>query len=148
MHIGELLKTPGRLHTLRSDRTVEDAIDEMAARQATALIVMDGDTPVGIFAERDVLRCYLRHRPQRFADIPVTGAMTNKLIVAEPQEPISAALAMMVKADIKHLPVVDGGRIVGVVTISELVKHQIGSLTAELHDLKDYIADLHDAGQD
>ena len=57
-------------------------------------------------------------------------------------------MAMMIKADIRHLPVVEDRRIVSMLTISDLVKHHVGELTAELHYLQEYITDLQDAVQD
>ena len=78
----------------------------------------------------------------------VEEAMTSKLIVAEPEEEVSAAMATMIKAGIRHLPVIENGRIIGMLTIGDLVEHQVGTLTAEIHYLQDYISDLHDADQD
>jgi IMP dehydrogenase len=74
--------------------------------------------------------------------------MTRQLVVAEPDEELSEAMATMLQADIKHLPVVSEGRIVGILTLAALVRRQIGNLTAELHYLQDYISDLHEAGRD
>jgi len=54
----------------------------------------------------------------------------------------------MIKADITHLPLIEQKKIVGMLTLKDLMKHQIDSLTDEIHQLKDYIADLHEAGQD
>jgi IMP dehydrogenase len=74
--------------------------------------------------------------------------MTDKLIVAQPDDLVSSAMAMMIKADIRHLPVVEDRQITAMLTISDLVKHHVGELTAELHYLQEYITDLHDAVQD
>jgi len=57
-------------------------------------------------------------------------------------------MARMIKADITHLPLIEQKKIVGMLTLKDLMKHQIDSLTDEIHQLKDYIADLHEAGQD
>ncbi len=136
------------VHTLPVHLTAEDAIVKMTQQRASALIVMDGDTPVGIFTERDVLRCHVAWRHRRFREMPLREAMTDKLIVARPEDLASSAMAMMIKADIRHLPVVDNQRIVCMLTIADLVKHHVGELTAELHYLQDYITDLQDAVQD
>ena len=74
--------------------------------------------------------------------------MTRNLMVAEPKEAITAVMARMIKADITHLPLIEEKKIVGMLTLKDLMKHQIDSLTDEIHQLKDYIADLHEAGQD
>lgn len=149
MRVEDLLKEKGReIISIDANATVEDAINDMAQKRVSALIVMEDDNPVGIFAERDVLRCHLRDREQLFTGISVREAMSGKLIVAESEDEISAAMAMMIKADIRHLPVIKNKVLIGMLTISDLVEHQIGTLTAELHYLQDYITDLHDAELD
>jgi IMP dehydrogenase len=149
MKVRELLEKKGRpVVTIRSDKTVDDAVGLMAAEKASALIVLEKDHPVGIFAERDVLRAYLKNKSIAFAEIKLADAMTNKLIQAGPEDKVVAATQMMLKADIRHLPVIDDDRIIGMLTISDLVEHRLDALDAELRHLKDYIADLHDAGHD
>ena len=136
------------VHTIAVDLTAEDAIVQMTEQQTSALIIMNGETPVGIFTERDVLRCHVAWRNRLFREMPLNEAMTGKLIVAQPDDLASSAMAMMIQADIRHLPVVENRRIVCMLTISDLVKHHVGELTAELHYLQDYITDLQDAVQD
>jgi IMP dehydrogenase len=136
------------VHTIAAERTAEDAILQMTQAQTSALIVMDAGMPVGIFTERDVLRCHVAWRPRAFREMSLREAMTHELIVAQPEDLVSSAMAMMIKADIRHLPVVQDQRIVVMLTISDLVKHHVGELTAELHYLQEYITDLQDAVQD
>lgn len=134
--------------TITPDQTVEDAITEMALNKASALIVIEDDYPVGIFAERDVLRCHLKEKGKSFNQVKVKDAMTNKLISAKPEEEISTAVNVMLKADIRHLPVLKHKKIIGMLTINDLVEHHISILNAELQHLQGYLADLHDAGKD
>ena len=149
MHVRDVLRKKRRvIHVISVERTVEDAIVRMTEQQASALIVMDGEIPAGIFTERDVLRCHVAWRHRRFREMPLSEAMTQKLIVAQPDDMVSSAMAMMIKADIRHLPVVENKQVTGMLTISDLVKHHVGELTAELHYLQEYITDLHDAVQD
>jgi IMP dehydrogenase len=149
MRVHNVIKQKRRtVHTISVQRTVEDAIVQMTESQTSALIVMDEDTPVGIFTERDVLRCHVAWRQRLFREMPLSEAMTENLIVAQPDDLVSSAMAMMIKADIRHLPVVEDQRIAAMLTISDLVKHHVGELTAELHYLQDYITDLQDAVQD
>jgi IMP dehydrogenase len=149
MRVQDVIKRKRRVvHTIPAQRTVEDAIVQMTERRTSALIVMDGGQPVGIFTERDVLRCHVAWRHRLFREMPLTEAMTEKLIVAQPGDLVSSAMAMMIKADIRHLPVVEDRRIALMLTISDLVKHHVGELTAELHYLQEYITDLQDAVQD
>jgi CBS domain-containing protein len=130
------------------DKTVEDAIEEMKVKQIGALIVEADGIPVGLFAERDVLRCYVNGQGKPFSEIKIKDAMTNKLIVVQPNDEISAATAMMLKADIRHLPVVEDKQIIAMLTINALVGHQISTLTEELQYLHEYLADLQDARKD
>ena len=149
MRVQDVIKKKRHVvHTIPAQRTVEDAIVQMTERRTSALIVMDGEQPAGIFTERDVLRCHVAWRHRRFREMPLSEAMTDKLIVAQPDDLVSSAMAMMIKADIRHLPVVEDQRISLMLTISDLVKHHVGELTAELHYLQEYITDLQDAVQD
>lgn len=149
MRVQDVLKQSSRMvHTIAVDQTAEDAIVQMTEQQTSALIVMDGEKPVGIFTERDVLRCHVAWRGRLFRDMPLREAMVAKLIVAQPEDLVSSAMAMMIQADIRHLPVVKDRRITAMLTISDLVKHHVGALTAELHYLQEYITDLQDAVQD
>jgi CBS domain-containing protein len=136
------------IFTITPDQTVEDAITKMALNKTSALIVMEGDYPVGIFAERDVLRCHLKEKDKAFSQIKVKNAMTNKLISARPEDEISTAVNMMLKADIRHLPVIRDKKIIGMLTINDLVEHLVSGLEAELHHLQSYITDLQDASKD
>lgn len=149
MHVRDVMKKKSRvIHSIAVQRTAEDAIVRMTEQQASALIVMDKETPVGIFTERDVLRCHVSWRHRLFREMPLSEAMTQKLIVAQPDDLVSSAMAMMIKADIRHLPVVENKQVTGMLAISDLVKHHVGELTAELHYLQEYITDLQDAVQD
>ncbi len=149
MRVQDVLKKKHRVvHTIAAQRSAEDAIVQMTKHRTSALIVMDGESPVGIFTERDVLRCHVAWRQRLFREMPLTEAMTDNLIVARPDDLVSSAMAMMIQADIRHLPVVEHQQITGMLTISDLVKHHVGELTAELHYLQEYITDLQDAVQD
>jgi CBS domain-containing protein len=74
--------------------------------------------------------------------------MTSSLIVADPSERISTVAARMIKSDIRHLPLVEKEKIVGMFTLNDLIEHQIDLLTDEIHQLNEYIDDLHDAGRE
>jgi len=137
-----------RLHTIASSQTVEDAICLMANVKVSALLVTDNGQPAGIFSEGDVFKFLLKNKSAAFSEIKVENAMTRNLLLAEPKDPIMTVLGKMVEADITHLPVIEEKKIVGMLTLKDLMKHQIDSLTDEIHQLKEYIADLHEAGQD
>ena len=149
MRVEDLLKEKGReIVSIGANATVEDAINDMTQKRVSALIVMEDDNPVGIFAERDVLRTYLRDKAKSFADVRLGDAMTATLITAKPDDKIDTAMNVMLKANIGHLPVIENEKIIGMLTARDLVEYRLTSLDDEMHHLKEYIADLHDAGLD
>jgi CBS domain-containing protein len=144
-----LLKDNARtVLTIASNQTVDDAICLMGSGKVSALLVTENDQPAGIFSERDVFHTYLRNKSKAFSEITLENAIMHNLIVAETEDAVTAVMARMIKADITHLPVIEDKKIVGILTLKDLMEHQIDSLTDEIHQLKDYIADLHEAGQD
>jgi IMP dehydrogenase len=149
MKVNELLKLKSRpVYTLSSDQSVDDAINLMTAKNTGALIITEADHPVGVFAESDVFRAHIRDKTAAFTDIPLKDAMTSKLLVAKTDDETSSVMSMMIQADVKHMPVIEENKIVGMLTLADLIEHQINMLTDELHHLRDYIEDLHQAGQD
>ena len=143
-----LMDKARRLHTIASSQTVEDAICLMANVKGSALLVTENGQPAGIFSEGDVFKSLLKNNSAAFSEIKLGNAMTRNLLLAEPKDPIMTVLDKMVEAGITHLPVIEEKKIVGMLTLKDLMKHQIDSLTDEIHQLKNYIADLHEAGQD
>ncbi|HHP7235213.1 MAG TPA: CBS domain-containing protein [Desulfobacterales bacterium] len=149
MVVKDLLEKKGRsVITIDSRKSVDDAVDRMASAGVGALIVTENERPVGIFAERDVLRIYMRDKNADFAAVPLSEAMTNRLISAGIDDSIGTVMTLMLQAGIRHLPVIENAVVVGMLTINDLVQYRLDSMDAELHHLKDYIADLHDAGHD
>ena len=149
MKVHELLRRKHRpFYTLSSDHSVDDAINLMTAQKTSALIITDADHPVGIFAERDVFRAHIRDKTAAFSDMRLKDAMTPKLLTAKMDDDVSSVMSMMIQADIKHMPIIKDNNIVGLLTLADFIEHQINMLTDELHHLREYIEDLHHAGQD
>lgn len=149
MKVKDLLDTcTSSFHTLGEDQTVEQALKLMAGHNVSALVVKGQADARGIFTERDLVRCHLLFPGRQMESILVREVMTSQLIVTEPEDSINDAMGMMIKASIRHLPVVDKGQIVGMLGLEDLVKNHVGALTQELHYLKDYISDLQDAIHD
>ena len=113
MKVQDLLTKKNRpVHTIAGNRSVDQAIVLMADQKASAVIVIENGQPAGIFAERDVFRHYLRNKSTALSDTVLRNAMTDRLITAGPADEVSRALAIMVKADIKHLPVIEEKQII------------------------------------
>jgi IMP dehydrogenase len=149
MKVKDLLETcTSSFHTLGEDQTVEQALKLMAGHTVSALVVKGQSDTQGIFTERDLVRCHLLFPGRQMESILVKEVMTSELIVTEPEDSINDAMGMMIKASIRHLPVVDKGQVVGMLGLEDLVKSHVGALTQELHYLKDYISDLQDAIHD
>lgn len=141
MTVRELLsKKGGEIISLESDNTVESAIKTLYNRNISAVIVTDGGKTTGIFTERDIVKCYVQHEGKSFSDIKLADTKTKDLIVAEANEDIADVMWVMIEKKIRHIPVVDGGKIIGILSIRDLLKTQLSKLEAEIHYLKDYIA--------
>jgi IMP dehydrogenase len=139
--VRQLLGSKGReVVTTEAENTVEDAIRSMNLRKISALVVADHGRPVGIFTERDVLRCYVASNGRSFQEVRLREAMTADLVVAELDDEINDIMAVLIDRNIRHLPVVDGGALIGMLSVRDIIQSQVQKLTSEIHYLKDYIA--------
>lgn len=140
MKVKALLETKGKdVVSIDDHYTVEDAIRSMNARKIGALMVNDKGKTVGIFTERDVVRCYIANGAKSFKEISIKDAMTTDLMVAEMEDDLSDVMAIMIEKNIRHLPVIDDGQVIGMLSIRDIVQTHVGKLTSEIHYLKDYI---------
>ena len=120
------------------DATVYDAIQMMADKKAGALLVMQGGALKGIISERDYAReVILKGRSSR--ETRVEEIMTGKVISVTSSESVEVSLAIMTKHQIRHLPIVDDDRVVGVVSIGDLVKDIISDQQSTIEQLENYI---------
>ncbi|WP_188056035.1 MULTISPECIES: CBS domain-containing protein [unclassified Sphingosinithalassobacter] len=124
--------------SIAGDRTVREAVALLASRRIGAVPVMDGAGVVGIFSERDVIYCLERDGAATL-DRPVRDVMTAPAITVASQEDALDALSLMTRRRIRHLPVVDSGRMVGFVSIGDLVKYRIEKIQSEAAAMRDYI---------
>jgi CBS domain-containing protein len=143
MFIADVLHTKGhRVVKVRTTDTVQAAVNEMAAQSIGAVIVEnEWMRHVGIFSERDFMNAVAEHGA-RALTLPVEKIMSSTLVTCGPSDRLDAALAAMTMAKIRHLPVVEGGRLVGIVSIGDLVKHRLDEKALEANVLLD-IARLH-----
>jgi CBS domain-containing protein len=117
---------------------VEEAVALLAERKIGAVPVMDGDKVAGIMSERDVIYCLARDGAAML-DWPVDKIMTAPAITVEATMTVLGALSLMTSRRIRHLPVVEGSRLVGVVSIGDLVKHRLDQIEAEAQAMLSYI---------
>jgi len=127
------------VHSIGPDAPVIDAIRLMAERRIGALVVMEGPRLAGILSERDYARkVVLQGRSSK--DTPVRDIMTAQVITVAPQDSADHCMQLVTDSRIRHLPVLDGGQVVGVVSIGDLVKAVIAEQRQELDYLQRYIA--------
>lgn len=124
--------------TISAESSVSDAVRLLGERRIGALPVVEGDQITGIMSERDVIYCLRDHGPE-VLDWPVSRVMTSPAITTERTTPVLSALAMMTQRRVRHLPVVDGGRLVGIVSIGDLVKYRIERIEQEAAAMRAYI---------
>jgi len=140
MFVAEILKTKGNaVFSIAPERTVADACAALEERRVGALVVCDGGRVAGVFSERDVVRA-LAADGAAALNRPVADYMTAKVIFAEPKEEMSALMSRMTDRRIRHLPVLEGERLVGVISIGDVVKCQIAEHAQEADSLRSYIA--------
>lgn len=124
--------------TIDADASVGDAVRLLADNRIGAIPVMAGGAVAGVFSERDVIR-HLASDGAAVMDRPVRDVMTAPVETIAPGEPVLVALSVMTHRRIRHLPVVDGDMLVGIVSIGDLVKHRIDRIEAEAAAMRDYI---------
>jgi CBS domain-containing protein len=139
MTIAAVLRDKGsEVETITAHATLADAVARLGHRRIGALPVVEGEEIVGIISERDVIYC-LRDHGAEVLGWPVARVMSSPAITASRDTEVLAALALMTQRRIRHLPVVHGGSIIGIVSIGDLVKHRMERIEAEAEALRTYI---------
>ena len=118
--------------------TVQHAAALLAEKRIGALPVMDGDAVAGVFSERDLLYCIAKEGAAVLTR-NVGEVMTAPAITIERGENVLTALSMMTRRRIRHLPVMHGGRMIGFVSIGDLVKYRMDMIEAEAQQMREYI---------
>jgi CBS domain-containing protein len=140
MLVSQILKTKGDLvFTVAPSETVSAVAALLHARRVGALVVLEAEQVVGIVSERDVVRALARDGSGALST-PVSRYMTKDVQFAEPGETVDTLLGRMTDRRIRHLPVCKTERLVGLVSIGDLVKAKISEVEAEADGLKAYIA--------
>jgi CBS domain-containing protein len=139
MTIARVLRGKGSdVETIGADARLYDAIRRLGEKRIGALPVIEGGRIAGIMSERDVIYCLRDHGPE-VLDWSVSQVMTAPAITAESSMDVLAAMALMTQRRIRHLPVVEEGRILGIVSIGDLVKYRMERIEAEADAMRTYI---------
>jgi len=133
-----LQRKPPGVWTIGPQATVYDALTLMAQMNIGAVLVIEDDTLTGIFSERDYARkVILMGRSSR--DTTVGELMSHPVVSVNPDIPIEACMAVMTERHFRHLPVVEEGRLIGIVSIGDIGKAIIADQRIAIHDLESYI---------
>jgi CBS domain-containing protein len=137
--VTQLLEAKGRdVHTIGPDARVIDALKLMAERDVGALVVTEGAKIAGIISERDYARKVILHGKSSH-DIAVREIMTARVVTVQPRHTVEECMALMTEKRIRHLPVTEGERLIGVLSIGDLVKEVIAEQEATIRQLESYI---------
>jgi CBS domain-containing protein len=138
--VSQILQRKGsQVVSLAADEPVLEAIRLMAEHHIGAVLVMRGDELVGIASERDYARKVIL-QGRSSADTPVAEIMSSPVTCVEPNVTVANCMALMTERRIRHLPVVEGGEVVGIVSIGDLVKDVIADQEQEIVFLQQFIA--------
>lgn len=139
INVRQLLDRKGRqVFSIAPEAAVLDAIRMMAERHVGALLVMQGETLSGIVSERDYARKVIL-MGRSSADTPVRDIMSAPVITVQPETPVQKCMQIMTEQRVRHLPVIDEGRVVGMVSIGDLVKVVIAEQQQQIEQLESYI---------
>jgi len=138
MTIGRIIEGRADVITCDVAMSVREATGILAEKRIGAVPVMENGEIAGIFSERDVIY-KLREIGAAVLDMPLGHIMTALPVTIEPETSVMAALSLMTRRRIRHLPVVKDGRMVGFVSIGDLVKYRIDKIENEAAAMRDYI---------
>ncbi len=140
MNVDSILKSKGRdVVTIAADATINDAVLLLRRKRIGALVISpNGGKVEGILSERDIIRA-LGEYGARVFDLPVSALMTRNVITCTPADSVSGLMAEMTARRIRHLPVVENGALIGIVSIGDVVKCHIDEVEHEASALRQFI---------
>jgi CBS domain-containing protein len=139
MTVRAILDSKGRnIHTVDAETKLSDAIKLLGEKRIGALLVMDKGGIEGILSERDIVRV-LGDRGAKVLEESVSDVMTHKVVYCRPSDTVAAIMEMMTSGKFRHLPVVENDRVVGLISIGDIVKWRVQEYEREQEALCDYI---------
>lgn len=139
MKMEDILRKKGHdVVTITESQSVLDAAKLLVDHNIGGLVVMEGEHPTGILTERDILRLTARS-PGELGSIQVAAAMTRELITASPEDRLADMMGVMTENKIRHLPVMEEGRLIGIISIGDLVNECRAVAEEENLHLRQYI---------
>ncbi len=141
MRVSDVLasKANDAIFTIRPDASIRELLDVLAERNVGAMVVSDdGESMIGIVSERDIVR-KLRD-VDNARDVTVSSIMTTDVQVAAPDDSFKSLMIAMTEHRVRHIPVLEDGRLVGVLSIGDAVKHRMEQLQFERDQLNKYVS--------
>jgi CBS domain-containing protein len=126
----------GEVFTIRATDTVQSAADLMREHGIAALVVKSGDTIQGLISERDIVHAVSRHGEGALS-LAVSHAVTHPIVEVAPSDGLKRAMSLMTNHRVRHLPVIEDRKLVGIVSIGDVVKYRLEDLETETNVLRD-----------
>jgi CBS domain-containing protein len=144
MSVASILKAKGaHVETTRPNVTLYTVVWSLKVKGIGAQVVSeDGTTVLGLISERDIVRGLTEHGTKLLA-LPVSELMTSPAVTCTPGESIRAVMARMTRYRVRHLPVVEGGKLCGIVSLGDVVKHRLDELELEANVLRENLMTSH-----
>ena len=141
MNVEHILAAKGRdVLTIEPDRTLADAARALTERKIGAVVITDaGRSVLGILSDRDIVRAVARDGAAAL-DHPVSRHMTGKVVTCTGHSSINELMEVMTERKFRHVPIVENGRLAGIISIGDVVKQRVAEIEAEHQALKEYIA--------
>ena len=128
----------GTVVSIQPQATIADACRLLAEHRIGAVLVMEDDRVVGVFSERDTVRALAQHGGDAL-DIRLSEVMTRDVLTCSPEDGIDDIMGVMTARRVRHLPVVEDGRLIGIVSIGDVVKYRLDETKLEVESLRDYV---------
>jgi CBS domain-containing protein len=140
MFVGQILGAKGsRVVSTTADATIADVARLLRRERIGAVVVIEGDRLCGIISERDLARGLADYGAE-LLEMKVAQLMTADVVTCAPEDGIDHLMQSMTMGRFRHLPVMRDGKMIGIISIGDVVKHRLEELEAETHQLQDYIA--------
>jgi CBS domain-containing protein len=141
MNVEHILQAKGRdVLTIEPSRTLAEAARALTERRIGAVVVADSDQSVlGILSERDIVRAVARGGAAAL-ETPVSQHMTGKVVSCTRQSSVNELMEVMTERKFRHMPVIENGRLCGIISIGDVVKNRVAEIEAESQAMREYIA--------
>jgi CBS domain-containing protein len=141
MNVASILKVKGKsVATARPEDTLESIAQKLASRKIGAIVIVgEGGNVVGIISERDIVRAVAEQGAASLQQ-PVSNVMTRSVMSCNESSTLDQMMAVMTQGRFRHVPVIEEGALVGIVSIGDVVKHHIAEVEMEVTAMRDYLA--------